>query len=149
MPATGDIHPGQWDAGFCTADKSLHPGKLDAGCGNVDQRLLYIFGGDEGDWQLHNCVSTLSVDGKFTRLQLTGDDIPSPRRGHQCWFYDDMIYSFGGFVKEIDETKKEEYVERKSAPGTFYTNQVLQFDIQTNSQCKKRSLHCYLLQRWQ
>ena len=110
--ATGDVHLGHmWAASTAI------------------NGLIYIFGGDNRDYPV-NDISTLSANGHFTRLQPSGDVIPSPRWSKKAWSYDDQFYCFGGMVKRIDETRKEDFMEF----GSYHmTNKTFKFDTKTST----------------
>ena len=82
-----------------------HPGKARAGF-TVLNDLIYLIGGY--DYKrgaiTFNDISTLSVDGKFTRLpKPTVEDVPLlPRAQAEAWSYNDSVYFFGGQIYHED-----------------------------------------------
>ena len=106
--ATGSVHPGTSHLAFIVLDSKI-----------------YIQGGDTGGWNFTDALSTLSADGHFERVSPMGE-IPSPRRDHRAFTYQGKLYFFGGYVQQVDEARKEDFVESKL--GVFYNNDFHEYD---------------------
>ena len=88
IEAQGDIHPASFLASCVVID-------------NADEELAYIFGGDEdrrGD-NLSNHLSTLSPNGKFTRVNVVGKQV-LPRAASCSWSFNRNPYFAFGRSKE-------------------------------------------------
>ena len=116
--ATGNVHPGRASAAF-----------------TVLNNLVYILGGqyknERGDDIFVNDFTTLSAEGNFTRLSLTGD-IPFPRIYAEAWSYNDFIFFFGGLVQKIDEKRNQDFAEREKGQD-YYTNETYRLHPSTNN----------------
>ena len=112
MEATGTIHPGTYFNGFAVLDSKI-----------------FIFGGPDRQ-NFTNALSTLDSNGHFERLYPEGW-IPSPRYGNQGFAHNGKFYFIGGVVKQINESRKEDYIKSKS--GYIYTNEFVEYDPKSNA----------------
>ena len=112
MKATGTIHPGTYFNGFAVLDSKI-----------------FIFGGPDRQ-NFTNALSTLDSNGHFERLYPEGW-IPSPRYGNQGFAHNGKFYFIGGVVKQINESRKEDYIKSKS--GYIYTNEFVEYDPKSNA----------------
>ena len=110
LDATGDIHPG-----------IANPAHL------VHDQTIFICGGSDGS-TLTNALTTLSSSGHFTRLHPTGE-IPSPRMGHCGFTHNDGIYFFGGMVKEPDDSRREDFIEKDDK---WWSTELFWYDADSN-----------------
>ena len=114
MPATGSVHSGSFHPAFAALDSKI-----------------YIFGGQSGGDEWTNVLSTLSANGHFESLSPKGET-PSPRIGHQGFTHEGKFYFLGGWVKEIDESRKEDFIAAESNPAWFFTNDFFVYDPRLN-----------------
>ena len=93
---------------------------------------LYIMGGFSRLFiNATNALSTLSSDGKFSRIHPSGD-VPRPIFDHRAWSFDGKIFFFAGLIKETDGERKKMMTEWNQNPALFYSNNVHQYDLATN-----------------
>ena len=111
-----------WEVKEISGDR--HPGSINP-ASVVHNEAIYIFGGRTSDGNLTNALFTLTLSGKFQRVDPTGE-IPSPRRSHQGFAHEGKLYFLGGDVEEIDESRKKDFKEDDD--GFIYTNELYRFD---------------------
>ena len=120
---------GSWSVMRPTGE--IHPGR--AGAANVvlDQ-TLYILGGTMGGEKYSAAFSTLTSSGDFRRLRRVGK-VPSARSYSRAWSYRGNIFLLGGLVIQIDESRKNDFVECTKFPRYFYANDLWRCDPKTNA----------------
>ena len=123
----GDI-AGRWQVKEVTGD--IHPGSMAAASvveGQSGNQKLYLFGGDSGIGRFTNALSTLSTSGKFQRLHPTGE-VPSERREHRGFAFEGKVHFIGGFTRQLDRLRQEDFMEKSELSRYYFTNDIYRLD---------------------
>ena len=130
-----DVAKNTWSQRNATGD--IHPGHMDA-ASVVLNEMIYLFGGfryENGSYPHTNCLSSLTLDGRFRRITINGDK-PFPRYESIAWSYEGDLYFGFGISSGVDLKAGEKYIEGGEwiwGPGRGRTNEILKFDMEQKS----------------